>query len=155
MRAQQRGQWLLILSLIWLAVACQAAPSPSVPPKSITPITVIEINAVPLLTPTPVRQASGVHLAANINQKCAEAAQPNADCVLPYTGEFVITELNGAEVTRVTTDRAGQVTVDLPPGKYILGVRTEEIYPLAAPVKVDVLADGYVSVSLSLDSGRH
>ena len=65
----------------------------------------------------------------------------------------MITALNGAEVTRVVTNQTGQATVDLPPGKYLLGVRTEDIYPLAAPVKVDVLADRYVHISLSLDAG--
>ena len=154
MRAQRWGQWLLVLSVIGLAAACQSAQSLSVPPTPITPITVFETNPVSTLTPTPAKQTSGVHLAVNINLKCAKAMQPNTECAQPYTGEFVITELNGAEVTRVTTDRGGQATVDLPPGKYILGVRTEEIYPLAAPVKIDVLADGYVSVSLSLDSGK-
>ena len=76
-----------------------------------------------------------------------------AGCVQPYAGEFVITELNGAVVTSVMTNQEGQATVELPPGKYILGVRTENVYPLAAPVKINILPDRYVHISLSLDSG--
>jgi hypothetical protein len=71
----------------------------------------------------------------------------------PYAGEFVITALNGAEVARVTTNQQGQATVELPPGKYILGVRTEDLYPRVVPVKVNILASRYVYISLSLDSG--
>ncbi|CAG0931428.1 hypothetical protein TFLX_02156 [Thermoflexales bacterium] len=154
MRTQQRRPGLLVLSVILLASACQSPQSVSTPPTPIAPVTLFEVNTVSTVAPTPVRQTSGVRLAANIDLKCAEAAQPNAECLRPYSGEFVITTLNGAEVARVMTDDEGQATVDLPPGKYILGVRTEEIYPLAAPVKVNVLADRYVHISLSLDSGK-
>jgi hypothetical protein len=122
------------------------------------PIAMFEVTPVSAVapTPTPVRQTpSGVRLTANISPMCVEAARSNAECVRPYAGEFVITELNGAEVTRVVTNPAGQATVELPPGKYILGVRTEDVYPLAAPVKVNVLADRYAHISLSLDSGLH
>jgi hypothetical protein len=68
-------------------------------------------------------------------------------------GEFVITTLNGAVVTSVMTNRDGQAMIALSPGRYILGVKTENIYPLAAPVKVNVLADRYVHILLNLDSG--
>ncbi len=156
MRAQWLGRWLLVLSAILLVAACQPAPSPSgslaVLPL-ITPIAMFEVNSVPAATPTPVRQTSGVRLTANIDGECTGAVESNARCVQPYTGEFVITALNGAEVARVMTNQYGQATSNLPPGKYILGVRTENIYPLAAPVKVDILADRYVHISFSLDSG--
>jgi len=68
-------------------------------------------------------------------------------------GEFVVTTLNGAEVTRVMTNYQGQALVDLPAGRYIVGARTESIYPYAAPVIVNVIADRYAYVSLRLDAG--
>jgi hypothetical protein len=156
MRAQRLGRWLLVLSALLLVAACRPTPLPSgllAAPPPITSIAMFEVDSVPAATPTPVSQTSGVRLTANIDGECAGEAPSNARCVQPYTGEFVITALNGAEVARVMTNQHGQATINLPPGKYILGVRTENIYPLAAPVKVNVLADRYVHISLSLDSG--
>ncbi len=151
MRAQRLGMWLLALSVI-LVTACQ----PSQTLSEIKPIAMFEVTHVPVSAPapTPVTQTlSGVRLTANISPMCVGAAQSSAECTQPYAGEFVVTALNGAVVTSVMTDRKGQATVELPPGKYILGVRTEEIYPLAAPVKVNVVPDRYVHISFSLDSG--
>jgi hypothetical protein len=76
--------------------------------------------------------------------------QAEVACQQPYAGEFVVTGLNGEEVARVVTNQDGQAAVDLPPGKYLLGVRTEEIYPLAAPVTVNVPAGRYVDVHVRL-----
>jgi hypothetical protein len=97
---------------------------------------------------------SGVHLTARIDTLCTNGAQPGTVCKQPYAGEFVVTGLNGAEVMRVATDYEGQATIDLPPGQYILGVRTEDIYPFAAPIRVNVLTDRYASISFSLNSGK-
>ncbi len=155
MRAQRLGQWLLVLGLILPLAACRTAPLPPDLPAtpSITPITLFEVKSLPDSAPTPDRPTSGVRLTANIDGKCPATENSNAKCMQPYAGEFVITALNGEEITRVMTDQQGQVTINLPPSKYILGVRTENIYPLAAPVKVNVLADRYIDILLTLDSG--
>lgn len=147
MRAQRPGRGLLVLSTLLLMAACQPAQAPS------APMIPFDVNSVPASAPTPDRATSGVRLTASLFLRCAGVAESKAQCQQPYAGEFVITALNGAEVTRVVTNQTGQATVDLPPGKYLLGVRTEDIYPLATPVKVDVLADRYVHISLSLDAG--
>ena len=159
MRAQQFGKWLLLLSVLALAAACQPTQLPSgtsVAVASIAPLAVFEVTAeaesTPVLVPVP-KTSSGVYLTAYISPMCAGTVQPDTECVQPYVGEFVVTEPNGAVVTSVMTNSDGQATIDLPPGKYILGVRTESIYPLAAPVRVNVLADRYVVIFLSLDSG--
>ena len=158
MRARTFLMWLLILTVTTIVAACQPVQAISAPPllPAMVPIVAFEVTPVPtsMLVPTPVSQSeSGVRLTALIDTLCTSAARPDTGCVQPYAGEFVVTGLNYAEVTRVVTNHEGQATVELPPGKYILGVRTEGIYPLAAPVKVNVLADRYASISFSLDSG--
>jgi hypothetical protein len=156
MRAQQLRQWLPVLSALLLVAACRPAPFPSGPsaaPPPITQIAMFEVKSVPAAASTPIRPTSGVILTATIDGKCVGPATSNAICVRPYAGEFVITALNGAEVARVMTNQQGQATINLPPGKYILGARTENIYPLAAPVKINVLAGRFVHILISLDSG--
>ncbi len=141
MRGRSIFGYLLVLSVIALT-ACQPAVS----------------NAVPTVWPTiqsstPISHGgSGMHLTARIDSQCV--TQSGAECHQPYAGEFVVTALNGAEVTRVTTDQTGEAAVALPPGEYLVGVKTEEIYPFAPPVKVNVLANQYEQVSLSLNSGQ-
>ena len=159
MRAQQLGKWLIIVSTLVLVAACRPAQlglAPSAAVASIAPLAMFEVAAEAESTPLPapiVESSSGVYLTAYISPMCAETVQPDTGCVQPYAGEFMITELNGAVVASVVTNNEGQATVELPPGRYILGVKTENIYPLAAPVKVNVLANRYVVISFSLDSG--
>ena len=83
-----------------------------------------------------------------------EMAWNSAACTQPYAGEFVVTELNGAEVARVLTNYQGQVMVNLSPGRYLVGVRTESIYPYSAPLIVNVLPGRYTSITFRLDSGQ-
>ena len=159
MRARTFLMWLLILTVTTIVAACQPVQAISAPPilPAMVPIVAFEVTPVPTstLVTTPVSQSeSGVRLTAIIDTLCTSAARPDTGCVRPYAGEFVVTKLNYAEVTRIATNHEGQATVELPPGKYILGVRTEGIYPLAAPIKVDVVADHYEPISFSLDSGR-
>ncbi len=91
---------------------------------------------------------------ASMGSPCARVAWygPVSACAQPFAGEFVVTTLNGAEVTRVMTNYLGQATVDLPPGWYIVGVRTESYYPHAAPMIVDVLTNHYTNVFFRIDS---
>jgi hypothetical protein len=159
MRAQRPGLWLLALSMVLLAAACQPADARTAPQTTaptLVPIAMFEVTPVSTSTPVPTPAAqtpSGVYLNSQISPMCTGATRVMAECVQPYAGEFVVTELNGEVVTNVMTDEDGQATIELPPGKYILGVRTEKIYPLAAPVKINILPDRYVHISLSLDSG--
>ncbi len=152
MRAQQFWFGLIIFSVIVLAATYQPVQSKSTLVAA-APDATYQVTPFPTRAPmpTPVSQnASGVQLAANISPTCAGAARYGSQCVQPYAGEFVVTALYGAEVTRVMTDYRGQATVNLPPGKYILGVRTENIYPLSTPVRVNILADRYARISLHL-----
>ena len=160
MRAQQFGKWLLLLSVLVLVAACQPAQlrsAPSAAVASIAPLAMFEVTAE-----AEVYASAGSH-AENLLRcvfdglyqpdVCRDSAALTPGVCNPDVGEFVVTEPNGAVVTSVRTNSDGQATIDLPPGKYILGVKTENIYPLAAPVRVNVLADRYVVISLSLDSG--
>jgi hypothetical protein len=100
---------------------------------------------------TPLR--SGLILLANITAACTGPARPEITCSQPYVGEFVVTALNGAEVARLRSNYLGQAVVALPPGRYLVGARTELRYPRAAPVAVDVVADRYTYVVLRLEAG--
>jgi|GEM_PF-6439222 len=158
MRAQQLGKWLVIVSALVLVTACQSVQALSAAPAAaaITPLAIFEVTAGTESAPVPAPaswSSSGVYLTAYISPMCTGTVQGDTRCVRPYVGEFVITAVNGAVVTSVMTNREGQATIDLPPGKYILGVKTENVYPLAAPVRVNVLAERYVYISLNLDSG--
>jgi hypothetical protein len=142
MRAKQILLWVLIFSAVGLAVAGQ-------------PVRLISASSAVAALPLPQASQfrSGVFLVASISPTCAGATWYSAACTQPYAGEFVVTALNGEEVTRVSTNQLGQAMVTLPPGQYIVGVRTENIYPWAAPVVVTIVADRYTSVSFNLDSG--
>jgi hypothetical protein len=131
MRTKQILLWLMILSLASVIVVGQPARS--------------------VIASAPNR--SGIFLIASINSTCTRVAWYGAICTQPYAGEFVVTALNGAEVTRLWTNYLGQAVVSLPPGRYLVGVRTENLYPRAAPVLVDIVADRYTYVSLRLDAG--
>ena len=143
-----KRRWLKIGALLvsgFLLAACQA--DSVVTARSAT-LEVQNSYISAAVAPESLESDSGVQLTAHMSSPCTSAV-----CPQPYAGEFVITELNGAEVTRVFTNHDGQATVHLPPGQYLLGVRTEEIYPLAAPATVNILANRYVSVDMSLIAG--
>ncbi len=104
----------------------------------------------------PLAQAyygSGVVVSANIGVGCSNVSWWASCTQRPYLGVFVVTELNGAVVTYVMTNEQGQAMVDLPPGRYLIGAQTENIYPRAAPVIVNVLANRYAYVAFQLDAG--
>jgi hypothetical protein len=131
MRTKQILLWVIILSLAGLAVIGQPAQSAT--------------------ASAPMR--SGVFLMASIDMACTGVVWYGTTCMQPYAGEFVVTALNGAEVTRVWTNFLGQAAVSLPPGRYLIGARTESVYPRAAPALLDVVADRYTYASLRLDAG--
>jgi hypothetical protein len=155
MRTKQIFLWMLILSLASTAIACQPAFAVSAPAIAVLPGTSIAALAMPPASrPMPAFQGgSGIYLMASIGPTCTTANSFGPECRQPYAGEFVVTELNGAEVTRVATNYQGQAMVALSPGRYLVGVRTEEFYPRAAPAVVNVLANRYAYVSFSLDTG--
>jgi hypothetical protein len=149
MHTKQILLWVLILSVAVVAVVGQ--PSRSIlaaPPNAAS-----AASKPALLFPQAVQYGSGLYLTAIIGPTCADVGWYSSTCLEPYAGEFVVTALNGAEVTRVMTNYQGQALVDLPPGRYIVGVRTENIYPYAAPMIVNVMADRYAYVSFRLESG--
>ena len=137
MRTKQILLWALILSLAILAMGSQ--PARSAPAAQF---------------PQAFQYGAGIYLTANIGSTCASTTWYSPGCAQPYAGEFVVTELNGAEVTRVMTNYVGQAAVNLPPGRYLVGVRTEDYYPYAAPLIVNVLPDRYAYVSFRLDPGQ-
>lgn len=150
MQAKQILWWVLILALVSMAAGCQSANLLSASAAS-------SAMALPASAPLPqtIQNNSGIYLAATIGPTCVRSTWYDSECGQPYVGEFVVTELNGAEVTRVMTNYQGQATIALPPGKYIVGVRTENIYFWTAPAVVNVLADRYASISFHVDSGPY
>jgi hypothetical protein len=158
MRTRSFSTFLLIFTSLTLIVACAPAPTVALLPAQLTVMPDWQYVA----TATPVvrqgsgssyRSDSGLYLTARINAPCFGAAWPGTVCSQPYMGEFVVTAPNGAEVARVMTNWAGQATVNVPPGRYIVGVRTAGYYPQAAPVAVSVYLDHYASVWISLNAG--
>jgi hypothetical protein len=134
MRTKRILLWVLFLSLAGLAVVGQPSRSS-------------------VALPLDAQSGSGVFLAASIGPTCIGISWDSAVCARPFVGEFVATASNGEEVARFTTNYWGQATVNLSPGRYLVGLRSEDFYPRAAPVTVEVVADRYVYVFLRLDAG--
>ena len=149
MRTKRILLWVLILSVAVVTVAGQSARSILAASSNAA----LSASKAALLLPQTAQYGSGFYLTANVGPTCVNVSWYSPVCTQPYAGEFVVTALNGAEVTRVMTNYQGQALVDLPPGRYIVGARTENIYPYAAPVIVNVIADRYAYVSFRLDSG--
>lgn len=129
MRTKQILLWVLILSLA--SVVFVSRPALSVAADTST--------------------RSGIFLLASANVACTGTVRYGVVCTQPYAGEMVVTALNGEEITRLWTNFLGQAMVSLPPGQYLIGVRTESYYPRAAPVRVEVVADRYAYVALRMD----
>ncbi len=146
MHTKQMLLWVLVLGVAGLAIASQGARSVSASANS-------SVAALPV--PQASQYRMGLFVTATSGPGCNGAAWygPASACSQPYAGEFVVTALNGAEVAQVMTNYLGQATVDLPPGWYLVGVRTESYYPRAAPVMINVFANRYTSVSFRIDSG--
>jgi hypothetical protein len=123
MRARRMWFWLAIFSALMLAVAFQPVQSRSVPLPAATGA-MYQVTPFPTRAPVPTpvsRTASGVRLAASVGPTCAVATQYGTQCVQPYAGEFVVTALNGAVVTRVMTDYRGPRRSICPLGSIFLG----------------------------------
>jgi hypothetical protein len=134
-------------------------PVPAIDTRSPLPAPIVP-QSVPAATregsPSPVSTpiaASGIHLTATLGSTCPGPARPNQVCTQPYEGLFAVTNANGAEVARFTTDQNGKATIDLPPGDYTITPKVEGRLPSGAPVTATVLAGQYAEVSLELDSG--
>lgn len=161
---------------ILIATSCRPAAAPVVlpTPTDVAPVvgTALpgESGALPvpppvsttapeaIHTPSPTTEliqtgSSGVHLSATIGPTCPGPERPGQVCTQPYEGLFVVTDGNGAEVARATTDSNGQVTIDLPPGTYTIVPKVEGRWPSGAPAAVIVPAGQYVEVHIELDSG--
>ena len=158
MRTRYLSLSLLIFIVLALITACAPVESVALIPAQSTVMPGWQYVA----TATPAawsgsapgyQSDSILYLTARINAPCVGAAWPGSMCSQPYAGEFVVTLYNGAEVARVMTNWSGQGMVSLPPGRYIVGVRTAGYYPQAAPVAVSVYAERYASVWFNLNAG--
>ncbi len=136
MRTKHSLLWVVILSVAALAVVGLPARSSAALPQAPT-----------------AQSGSGIWLTASIGPSCLGITWDSAICARPYIGEFVVTALNGTEIARVMTNYWGQARVDLVPGRYLVGVMTDNVYPRAAPVVVDIVANRYAFVALHLEAG--
>jgi hypothetical protein len=145
---------LPLLMLVSCKPAATPAPLPTVVPPQSVPEATREPSASPTAVPTPQAAASsGLHIIAKIGPTCPGPERPGQVCEGPYAGEFVITTGNGAEAARVTTNKDGRATVDLPPGQYIVTPKMEGRLPIGSPVDITVPAGQYVDAKMELDSG--
>jgi hypothetical protein len=158
MRTRYFSLSLLIFMALTLIIACSPAESVALLPPRATVMSGWQYVA----TATPpagsgsasvYQSDSGLYLTARVVAPCMGVAWSTSACSEPYAGEFVVTTYNGAEVARVMTNWSGQGLVSLPPGRYIVGVRTASYYPQAAPVAVSVYADSYASAWFNLTAG--
>jgi hypothetical protein len=105
-------------------------------------------DATPTLAPD-----SGVTGVASVGPTCP-VERPDSPCPdRPFEGEIVVTDRDGTEVARTTTDASGRFTVALPPGDYVVRSEVTGGLPAPAGVEVSVRAGAYVAVELRLDSG--
>ena len=118
-----------------------------------TNIDIVDPAEVPLSPASTPFAASGVHLTATIGPTCPGPVRPGQVCTRPYEGLFVVTDKAGAEVARAGTNQNGLVTIDLPPGDYIITPNIEGRFPLGAPATVTVTPGQFAEVSIGLDSG--
>ena len=147
---------LLLFTSCKPAATPMPTPMPSpVSPQQIVPTATLEVAPSPAVTPTilPVAVKSGMRIIAKIGPTCPGPQRPGQVCEKPYQGEFSITTNQNTAAIQVTTDQAGQVTVDLPPGQYTVTPKTEGRLPSGAPVDVTVPSGQIVEVSVELDSG--
>ncbi len=129
-------------------------PLPTVVQQQIIPEATREISPSPAATPIPLAVAtSGIRIIAKVGPTCPGPQRPGQVCEGPYEGEFSITIGNGTEAARVTTDKDGRATVDLPPGQYTVTPKIEGRLPSGAPVDVTVPPGQVVDVTVELDSG--
>jgi hypothetical protein len=158
MRTRYFSRFLLSFTTLTLIIACSPAQTAALLParSTVMPDWQYVATATPVAGPGPVpvyRSDSGLYLTARLTTPCLGAAWLGVVCSQPYAGEFVVTAYNGAEVARVMTSWSGQAMVNLPPGRYIVGVRTAGYYPQAAPVAISVYAGRYTSVWFNLNAG--
>lgn len=129
-------------------------PLPTVVQQQIIPEATREISPSPVATPIPPAAAiSGIRIIAKVGPTCPGPQRPGQVCEGPYEGEFSITTGNGTAAARVTTDKDGRATVDLPPGQYTVTPKIKGRLPSGAPVDVTVPPGQVVDVNVELDSG--
>jgi hypothetical protein len=131
------------------------SPTPAAVQPQVVPDATLELPANSISTAAPTAVAvSGLRIIAKVGPTCPGPERPGQVCEAPYEGEFSITTATGTAAARVvSTDKDGQVTVDLPPGQYTITPKIEGRLPSGAPVDVTVLPGQIVEVNLELDSG--
>ncbi len=97
--------------------------------------------------------SSGIHLTATIGPTCPGPQRIGQVCTQPYEGPFIVSNDNGAEVARATTNQDGQALIDLPPGVYTITPKIDGVLPSGKPLTVTVLVGQYVEANIELDSG--
>lgn len=152
------GSLLIMLLLASCKPAATPVPStlPSpVSPQQIAPAATREVMSSPTVMPTipPVAAKSGMRITAKIGPTCPGPQRPGQVCETPYQGEFSITTGQNTVAISAITDQEGQVTVDLPPGRYTVAPKIEGRFPSGAPVAVTVPSGQVVEISIELDSG--
>ena len=143
-----------IAPVVGTAVPGDAGSLPVPPPvTAATPSATLAAPPTPAPTKLVPTGSSGIRLTATVGPTCPGPERPGQVCTQPYEGLFVVTNSSGAETARATTDQAGQVLIDLPPGEYTVTPKIEGRFPSGAPVTVTVTDGQYADVNIELDSG--
>ena len=161
-----RSVFFTICGLVVFLASCRpaATPLPSAPGPSSSPMSPLPTLIAPQVAPEATREmpssqestpaaTSGIHLTATIGPTCPGPQRPGQVCTKPYEGTFIVVNKAGAEVARSATDQAGQATINLPPGDYVISPKVEGKLPSAGTTPVTVLSGQYVEVSIGLDTG--
>jgi hypothetical protein len=80
--------------------------------------------------------------------------QQGVPCEQPYQAMLLVTDSDGIEVARTTSNLNGTYRIGLLPGTYtVVPQPGGEIFPIASPVSVTVPGGEYVTLDVSYDTG--
>jgi len=107
-------------------------------------------------TPPP----SGVRGTVILGPTCPIGGEPGASdpipCLTPYVAQLVVVDGQGVAVAQVTSDADGRFEVTLPPGDYVITPTppaSGDLFPIAQPLSVVVIAGEYLEIQINYDTG--
>ncbi len=110
-------------------------------------------QSTPRATPTPTR--GGVEGQVLMGPACPVVREGEPCPDQPYQALIVVLDAQGREVQRILCAPDGTFRINLPAGEYRLRVQNPDgsAYPMPLEVAVQVRADAFTPLTLTLDSG--
>jgi hypothetical protein len=108
--------------------------------------------AQPQAAPTP---RVAVHGRVTMGPTCPlQRKVPEPGCApRPFAGTFAITGAGGAAVASVESSAEGRFDITLPPGDYVIALKSKGMMPSMAPQDFTVPPSGETDLELQVDSG--